>query len=72
MGGKWTAVYHVFEADESTAAVDDLGSEINLSYATKFNKIYNAGVKYASYSAGDTTAGKVDTDKTWLWVGVVF
>jgi len=72
MGGKWSAVYHAFEADDTTATVDDLGSEINLSYAAKFNKIYNAGIKYASYSAGDAAAGKVDTDKVWLWVGVVF
>ncbi|MFO8024816.1 alginate export family protein [Thiohalophilus sp.] len=66
-GGKWLAIYHDFSADESTATIDDLGSEINLLYAKKFGKTYTAGVKYATYSAGDTAAGKVDTDKLWVW-----
>ena len=68
-GGKWAVVYHDYSADEDTATVDDLGDEINISYAKKFGKIYNAGVKYASYSAGDI---KVDTDKLWVWVGASF
>lgn len=71
-GGKWVAVYHDFSADESTSTIDDLGSEVDLLFAAKFNKIYNAGVKYAAYSAGDAAAGKVDTDKLWLWVGTKF
>ncbi len=68
-GGKWLVAYHDFSADESTASIDDLGSELDLLYAKKFAKHYNAGVKYAAYSAGDT---KVDTDKLWAWVGLTF
>ena len=71
-GGKWAAIYHDFSADESTATVDDLGTEINLLYARKLGKHYNGGIKYAAYSAGDTAAGKVDTDKLWLWLGASF
>ncbi|MBV1872766.1 MAG: hypothetical protein KUG83_09495, partial [Gammaproteobacteria bacterium] len=68
-GGKWLVAYHDFAADESTATIDDLGSELDLLYAKKFSKHYNAGIKYAAYSAGDT---KVDTDKLWAWVGLAF
>lgn len=68
-GGGWTIAYHDFEADESTAAVDDLGSELNVSYVKKFAKNYVAGIKYAAYSAGDI---KVDADKLWVWVGAKF
>jgi hypothetical protein len=74
-GGSWTAVYHDFSADEATVAsdtavsVDDLGNEINLSYAKKLGQNYTAGIKYASYSAGDI---KVDADKLWLWLGASF
>ena len=57
---------------EATENVDDLGTEINAVYAKKFAKKYSAGIKYAAYSAGDSTAGKVDTDKVWLWVGAKF
>lgn len=66
-GGKWLAVYHDFSADESTPTIDDLGDEINVLYAKKFGKVYTAGIKYGAYSAGDTAAGKVDTDKLWVW-----
>jgi len=72
MGGKWKVVYHDFNADEATDIIDDLGDEINISYGKGFGKNYFAGVKYASYSAGDQAAGKVDTDKLWLWLGVKF
>ncbi|MBV1913972.1 MAG: alginate export family protein [Pseudomonadales bacterium] len=71
-GGKWAVIYHDFAADESTATVDDLGSEFDLLYARKFGKHYNGGIKYAHYSAGDVAAGKVDTDKLWVWAGVSF
>jgi hypothetical protein len=64
--------YHDFSADEDTATIDDLGKEIDLVYSKKFGKHYNAGVKYATYDAGDQAAGKVDTDKLWLWVGLNF
>jgi len=68
-GGKIVLTYHDFSADEASATVDDLGSEIDFVYAKKFGKNYTAGVKYASYSAGDI---KVDTDKLWLWGGLKF
>jgi len=71
-GGKLMAVYHDFSADESSTAVDDLGSEIDLLYARKLCENYNAGIKYAAYSAGDVGAGKVDTDKLWIWTSVSF
>ena len=67
--GKFTAVYHDFTADEDTPTVDDLGSELDLAYAVKFGKGYNAGIKYADYSADDFA---VDTEKFWLWVGLSF
>jgi hypothetical protein len=68
-GGGLTVAYHGFEADEADETVDDLGSELNVSYVKKFGKNYVAGVKYASYSAGDI---KVDADKLWVWVGAKF
>jgi hypothetical protein len=69
LGGGWTAVYHKFDADDASDTVDDLGSELNLSYVKKFAKHYTAGIKYAAYSAGDI---KVDTDKLWLWLSAKF
>lgn len=69
LGGGWTAVYHKFNADDASNTVDDLGSELNLSYVKKYAKYYTAGVKYAAYSAGDI---KVDTDKIWLWLSAKF
>lgn len=69
LGGKWVIAYHDFEADDASATVDDLGSEWDLLFAKKFGKHYNAGIKYADYSAGDI---KVDTEKLWLWVGMSF
>jgi hypothetical protein len=69
LGGGWKMVYHNFEADNASDLVDDLGSEINLSYVKKYGKHYTAGIKYASYSAGDI---KVDADKLWVWVGAKF
>ena len=71
-GGKWLLAYHDFSANQGSAAVDDLGSEVDVLYAKKFGKNYSAGVKYAAYSAGDQAAGKVDTDKMWVWVGAKF
>ncbi|REL26762.1 hypothetical protein DXX93_09370 [Thalassotalea euphylliae] len=71
-GGKWSVVYHDYEADDGNAVVDDLGDEINLSYGKSFNKTFSGGVKFAAYSAGDTGSGKVDTDKLWVWVGAKF
>ena len=71
-GGKWAVIYHKFDADEASATVDDLGSEINAVYSKSFTKNYTAGIKLAAYSAGDTTAGKVDTDKIWVWLNAKF
>lgn len=68
-GGNWTAAYHDFSADKPTQSVDDLGSEINLQYATLFAKHYTAAIKYASYSG---ESGRVDADKIWLWVSTKF
>lgn len=65
-GVKLLAVYHDFSSDKDDV---DLGSEINLLAAKKFDKNLSAGIKYAQYSAGDT--GK-DTDKLWLWGEVKF
>jgi len=71
-GGKWLVAYHDFSADDGTPTVDDLGSEVNLQYTRKFAEHYRFGIKYANYSAGDADAGKVDTDRAWLWVGASF
>jgi hypothetical protein len=68
-GGGWTVIYHDFEADEASETVDDLGSEIDFSYARKYGKHYSAGIKYAAYSG---ESGRVDADKLWLWVGAKF
>lgn len=67
--GSWALAYHEFSADESTSEVDDLGSEIDASYSLSFAEHYNAGVKLALYSEGDTAP---DTNKAWLWVGATF
>ncbi|MBR9726540.1 alginate export family protein [Shewanella intestini] len=72
MSAKWTLAYHKFDADKASATVDDLGSEIDASVVMPINKNYLVGVKYAKYSAGDSTAGKVDTDKVWLWANAKF
>lgn len=71
-GVKLMAVYHEFEADDSSSTVDDLGSELDLLVSKTFSDNYSAGIKYAMYSAGDEAAGKVDTDKGWLWVSAKF
>ena len=67
--GQLMATYHDFSADESSLTKDDLGSEFDVSYGLKFGKNYNAGIKYAAYSADDHG---VDTDKLWVWVGASF
>lgn len=70
--GALTIMYHVFDADEASATVDDLGSEIDVVFTMPIAKHYTLGVKYAAYSAGDAGAGKVDTDKVWLWGTAAF
>jgi hypothetical protein len=71
-GGAWKVVAHDFSADESSNTVDDLGSEIDAVYSKAINKTFKAGIKYASYNAGDTDAGKVDADKVWVWLTAKF
>jgi hypothetical protein len=71
-GGKWAVIYHTFNADEASATVDDLGSEVNAVYTKSFSKNYTAGIKFSAYSAGDAATGKVDTDKLWVWVNAKF
>ena len=68
-GGKWMLAYHDFSADDDSSGVDNYGDEINAVYSKKFGKYYNAGIKYASYSADEFG---VDTDKLWVWVGMSF
>ena len=68
-GGAWTAMYHDFTADENSATVDDLGTELDLSYVRSYGANYSVGIKYSAYS-GDS--GRADTDKLWLWVGAKF
>lgn len=65
-GGSWLVAYHQFSADHGDS---DHGSEVDLLYKRAFAKKYNAGIKYAAYSADDF---KVDTDKLSLWVGTMF
>lgn len=67
--GTVTAMYHTFAADESSATLDDLGTEIDLQYAFKFGKGYSAGAKLARYSADDFA---VDTNKYWFWISKSF
>jgi len=71
-GGKWALVFHKFDADQASATVDDLGSEIDAVYKYSFTKNYSGGIKLAAYSAGDVGSGKVDTEKLWLWVNAKF
>ena len=69
LGGSLAVIYHKFDADEASATVDDLGSEVDVSYTRAYGSNYAVGVKYAAYS-GDS--GRVDTDKLWLWLNAKF
>ncbi|TMO81109.1 hypothetical protein CWC16_05100 [Pseudoalteromonas sp. S3776] len=70
--GKWLVAYHSFDVNDNVNGVDDLGSELNVQYVKPINKTYAIGAKYADYSAGDSAAGKVDTQKLWIWVSAKF
>ncbi|MBH0055710.1 alginate export family protein [Pseudoalteromonas sp. SWXJZ94C] len=70
--GKWLVAYHSFDANEQSNGVDDLGRELNVQYIKPINKTYSVGAKYADYSAGDTAANKVDTQKLWVWMSAKF
>jgi hypothetical protein len=65
-GIKLAAIYHDFSSDKDS---DDLGSEINLLAAKKFDDNFSAGIKFAQYSEGDTGT---DTDKLWVWAEAKF
>jgi hypothetical protein len=71
-GGSWSVIYHDFEAEDSTSLVDDIGRELDLQYLYPVSDKLSLGVKYASYSDGDTAANKPDTDKFWLWLSSSF
>ena len=68
-GGSWKVVAHNYTADDSSATVDHLGSELNAVYTKAINKTFKAGIKYAAYNAIDY---KVDTDKVWIWLSAKF
>lgn len=71
-GVKLVGAYHMYSEDDNQASVasgDDLGDEINLMASKAFGDNYEAGIKYASYSAGDTG---VDADKFAVWGGFKF
>ena len=70
--GTWAVAYHDFDADDAQPGVSDLGSEIDLAFTVPIAEHYTAGIKYAAYSAGDVSAGKVDTDKLWLTLSAAF
>lgn len=70
--GKWSIAFHHFKADEVRGVNDNLGEELNLSYAKSFSKTYTAGIKFAAYKAGNNAISKVDTDKLWLWLSASF
>jgi hypothetical protein len=68
MGAKLVVSYHDFETDEGGI---DAGDELDILLAKKFAKHYTLGLKYADYEAGDL-AGKVDTEKFWVFGMVNF
>ncbi|PCJ29654.1 MAG: hypothetical protein COA90_11345 [Gammaproteobacteria bacterium] len=68
MGVKLVGVYHDFETDKGHI---DAGSEFDLLAQKTFKKHYTVGLKYADYNAGDL-AGKVDTEKFWVYGQVKF
>jgi len=63
-------VYHDFQSDETPAAGSgDYGSEFDFQITKPLGNGFNAGVKYASYSADSFG---VDTDRFWTWLGYSF
>jgi len=69
LGAKVVAVYHDFETDKGS---DDAGDEIDLLVQKSFMKHYTLGMKYSDYDAGDSSVGKVDTEKFWVFGQVKF
>lgn len=70
LGGTLTAVYHEFDAEDSTPGISDLGSEIDIQYVKPLSKNYTVGLKFADYSQGDLPLP--DTQKLWLWFQASF
>lgn len=71
-GLKLLATYHDFSADNGNA---DFGSEFDVQATYSFLKYYTAGVKLASYYAGDNLVdgvSYVDTEKFWAWLEMKF
>ncbi len=68
-GVKLVAVYHQFEAEDSSI---DYGDELDFLAVKKFGKHYKVLMKYATYSQGDSTSGKDDKDKFWIEGNVNF
>ncbi len=69
LGGNLVIAYHDYNADNQSNGVDDLGSEIDAEFVIPVVDKVKAGIKYASYDAGDTG---FDTDKLWVWVQFSF
>lgn len=69
MGAKVALIYHDFEAQDSGR---DFGDEVNLSIGKKVHKNLSVLLKYAEYDAGDSSTGKVDTEKLWVQLMVTF
>lgn len=70
-GGTFTFIYHDYEADHSTATVDDLGEEYNLQWVRPLRNNYQLGIKYADYQQGDIVA-KADKQILWTWLQLNF
>lgn len=70
-GGNFTFAYHDYQADEASAAVNDLGDEFNLQWVRPFKDKYQFGLKYADYNQGDAAA-RVDKRLFWSWVQLSF
>jgi len=71
-GLKAMVFYHVFTADDSAAAAQDYGTELDLLIeyqCVTFDPSLLFGVKYASYSADEIGA---DTEKLWIYSQYTF
>lgn len=72
LGVNWLLAYHRFESGQSNGVGDsDLGSEFGGMLGKRWGA-YSAELRYARYSAGDSTAfnagglNPLDTEKMWL------
>lgn len=76
-GVKIVATYHQYKPDEESTAIEDLGDEVGVFVSQDaILGSYMWELKYADYSAGDTTTtGDTvfsDTKKIWLTLGAKF